>query len=209
MFMQLLIYYYDLIKKEKYSKNPRWMTLLTFLSIAFLIIGTILSFFKCMIGMNIMYALALCSFIVMIFKAKSIPKKIITPKDYHEKILKQLKNTLDEAQIKNKESLQAIIEQCRDYEQIETNNGWNKFKDIFNLMICPLVVASGSVIFSVVSKKEWLLILGSMILIVFLFILVIELIGLEIKSWLNSYKTVAKKMRGDLEIILSEYYNDK
>lgn len=43
----------------------------------------------------------------------------------------------------------------------------------------------------------------------FLFILVIELIGPEIKSWLNSYKTVAKKMRGDLEIILSEYYNDK
>lgn len=76
-------------------------------------------------------------------------------------------------------------------------------------MICPLVVTSGSVIFSVVSKKEWLLILGSMILIVFLFILVIELIGPEIKSWLNSYKTVAKKMRGDLEIILSEYYNDK
>ncbi len=28
MFMQLLIYYYDLIKKEKYSKNPRWMTFL-------------------------------------------------------------------------------------------------------------------------------------------------------------------------------------
>lgn len=66
----------------------------------------------------------------------------------------QLKKTLDEAQIKNKESLQAIIEQCRDYEQIETNNGWNKFIDIFNLMICPLVITSGSIIFSMVNKKK-------------------------------------------------------
>ena len=162
-----------------------------------------------MIGMNIMYLLAFCSIIVMIFKSESIPKKIITPKDYHEKILMQLKKTLDEAQIKNKESLQAIIEQCRDYEQIETNNGWNKFIDIFNLMICPLVITSGSIIFSMVNKKESLLILGGMIVIVLLFILVTGWILPEIKSWLNSYKTVAKKMRGDLEIILSEYYNDK
>ena len=207
--MQLLIYYYDLIKKEKYSKNPRWMTFLIVFSIAVLIIGTILSVSNCMIGMNIMYLLAFCSIIVMIFKSESIPKKIITPKDYHEKILKQLKKTLDEAQIKNKESLQAIIEQCRDYEQIETNNGWNKFIDIFNLMICPLVITSGSIIFSMVNKKESLLILGGMIVIVLLFILVTGWILPEIKSWLNSYKTVAKKMRGDLEIILSEYYNDK
>ena len=209
MFMQLLIYYYDLIKKEKYSKNARWMTFLIVFSIAVLIIGTILSVSNCMIGMNIMYLLAFCSIIVMIFKSESIPKKIITPKDYHEKILMQLKKTLDEAQIKNKESLQAIIEQCRDYEQIETNNGWNKFIDIFNLMICPLVITSGSIIFSMVNKKESLLILGGMIVIVLLFILVTGWILPEIKSWLNSYKTVAKKMRGDLEIILSEYYNDK
>ena len=124
--------------------------------------------------------------------------------DFKNKTVDKFSKILETGELNNKESIEVIINQCKEYE--ESKNiifGGTHFKEVFTLAIYPIITAAVAIIVKDIPDKnkiEWSIFWIGVIVIMYM---IIELIYPIIDDYLNKYQRIAKMMRHDLEYLLA------
>lgn len=202
MFVKILKLYKELINYDK--KIPTKIKLSIITAIIFLIMGLIAGAIGCDTYMSKFYILYIISMIVLCYFSYKFGGDFLETNtiDY-KKVLDDFEKKLCELKIGSNNCIERLIEQCKEYEEVEKDVGLKKIKYIVGIAIIPLITSAGTLIISKMND-EWRIVifLVSALLIGVGFVIFNLLYDSYIK-FVYEYNYLAKKMRYDLELILA------
>lgn len=204
MFVNILKLYKEVINYNK--KRIPWKIKMSMgSSIIFLCLGLIMGAIGCDIFMSVFYIFYIISMIILCYFSYQFGGTFLETNtiDYKEKVLDDFENKLYELKIGSNNCIERLIEQCKEYENVEKDVGLKKIKYIVGIAIIPLITSAGTLIISKMND-EWRIVifLVSALLIGVGFIIFNLLYDSYIK-FVYEYNYLAKKMRYDLELILA------